>query len=91
MNPAFCSRDRVPASAAEVSTSLISNMPQVSLALPTVRRSATFRYRTHLLGTDEDTKAGYLYAVGHANGTATVINLLGKPPAEGRPGTPPAA
>ncbi|WP_427893307.1 hypothetical protein ACQHIV_10570 [Kribbella sp. GL6] len=38
-------------------------------------------YGTLLLGIDKDTKAGYLYAVGHANGTATVINSLGKVPA----------
>ncbi|MGW5191579.1 hypothetical protein ACWEOO_20185 [Kribbella sp. NPDC004138] len=35
-------------------------------------------YGTLLLGIDKDTKSGYLYAVGHANGTATVINALGK-------------
>jgi hypothetical protein len=35
-------------------------------------------YGTLLLGVDKDTKAGYLYAVGHANGTATVIKGLGK-------------
>ncbi|WP_406049691.1 hypothetical protein [Kribbella sp. NBC_00889] len=33
---------------------------------------------TLLLGIDKDAKAGYLYAVGHANGTATVIKGLGK-------------
>jgi hypothetical protein len=33
---------------------------------------------TVLLGIDKDTGSGYLYAVGHANGTATVINSLGK-------------
>ncbi|MER7247424.1 hypothetical protein [Kribbella sp. NPDC000426] len=38
-------------------------------------------YGTLLLGIDKDTGAGYLYAVGHANGTATVINSLGKVPA----------
>lgn len=31
-----------------------------------------------LLGIDKDSKAGYLYAVGHANGTKTVIRGLGK-------------
>jgi len=36
---------------------------------------------TLLLGIDKDTKAGYLYAVSHANGTATVIKGLGKVPA----------
>jgi hypothetical protein len=35
-------------------------------------------YGTLLLGIDKDAKTGYLYAVGHANGTATVINALGK-------------
>lgn len=35
-------------------------------------------YGTLLLGIDKDTKTGNLYAVGHANGTATVINSLGK-------------
>jgi len=33
---------------------------------------------TLLLGIDKDSKAGYLYAVGHANGTATAISGLGK-------------
>jgi len=33
---------------------------------------------TLLLAIDKDTKAGYLYAVSHANGAATVINGLGK-------------
>ncbi|MFI7059979.1 hypothetical protein ACIBL3_03265 [Kribbella sp. NPDC050124] len=36
------------------------------------------QYGTLLLGIDKDTKQGYLYAVGHANGTATVINSIGK-------------
>ncbi|MGW1343320.1 hypothetical protein ACWCOV_19880 [Kribbella sp. NPDC002412] len=36
------------------------------------------QYGTLLLGIDKDTKAGYLYAVGHANGTSTVINSLGR-------------
>lgn len=35
---------------------------------------------TLLLGIDRDTKSGYLYAVGHANGTSTVIKSLGKVP-----------
>ncbi|MET9271526.1 hypothetical protein [Kribbella sp. NPDC003557] len=35
---------------------------------------------TLLLGIDRDTKSGYLYAVGHANGTGTVIKSLGKVP-----------
>ncbi|MDX6281484.1 MAG: hypothetical protein QOH03_2555 [Kribbellaceae bacterium] len=39
------------------------------------------RYGTLLLGVDKDTQSGYLYAVGHANGTATVIKGLGKVPA----------
>ncbi|HZX06582.1 hypothetical protein [Kribbella sp.] len=36
------------------------------------------QYGTVVLGIDKDSKSGYLYAVGHANGTATVINSLGK-------------
>ncbi|GAA1569270.1 hypothetical protein GCM10009789_23390 [Kribbella sancticallisti] len=35
---------------------------------------------TLLLGIDKDTGSGYLYAMGHANGTATVIQGLGKVP-----------
>ncbi|WP_238174013.1 hypothetical protein [Kribbella kalugense] len=35
---------------------------------------------TLLLGVDKDTNTAYLYAVGHANGTATVIQGLGKVP-----------
>ena len=37
-------------------------------------------YGTLLLGIDKETGAVYLYAVGHANGTATVIKGLGKVP-----------
>jgi hypothetical protein len=33
-----------------------------------------------LFGIDKDTGSGYLYAVGHANGAATVIQSLGKVP-----------
>jgi hypothetical protein len=36
------------------------------------------QYGTILLAMDKDTRSGYLYAVGRANGTATVINGLGK-------------
>ncbi len=36
------------------------------------------QHGTLLLGIDKDTKSGYLYAVGRASGTATVINALGK-------------
>ncbi|MFI7059980.1 hypothetical protein ACIBL3_03270 [Kribbella sp. NPDC050124] len=36
------------------------------------------QYGTLLLGIDKDGQVGYLYAVGHANGTSTVINALGK-------------
>ncbi|MEV0287409.1 MULTISPECIES: hypothetical protein [unclassified Kribbella] len=36
------------------------------------------QYGTLLLAIDRHTKQGYLYAVGHANGTATVINSIGK-------------
>ncbi|MEV5961624.1 hypothetical protein AB0L70_07660 [Kribbella sp. NPDC051952] len=35
---------------------------------------------TLVLGIDKDTKLGYLYAVGHANGSATAIQSLGKVP-----------
>ncbi|MFG1817700.1 hypothetical protein ACGFIF_28350 [Kribbella sp. NPDC049174] len=35
---------------------------------------------TLVLGIDRDTKSGYLYAVGHANGKNTVIKGLGKVP-----------
>jgi hypothetical protein len=35
---------------------------------------------TLLLGIDKDTQTAHLYAVGHANGTATVIQGLGKVP-----------
>ncbi|WP_238155607.1 hypothetical protein [Kribbella soli] len=38
------------------------------------------RNGTLLLGIDKDTKAGYLYAVGHANGLATVIQGRGQVP-----------
>ncbi|MEV5968209.1 hypothetical protein AB0L70_40965 [Kribbella sp. NPDC051952] len=38
------------------------------------------QYGVLLLGIDKDTKSGYLYAVGHANGASTVINSLGKVP-----------
>lgn len=38
------------------------------------------RYGTLLLGIDKDTKAAYLYAVGHASGLATVIQGRGKVP-----------
>jgi hypothetical protein len=38
------------------------------------------QYGTLLLGIDKDAKAGYLYAVGHANGTATIIQSRGKVP-----------
>jgi hypothetical protein len=33
---------------------------------------------TLLLGIDKDTKTGYLYAIGHAKGTSTLIQNLGK-------------
>ncbi|WP_350279503.1 hypothetical protein [Kribbella sp. HUAS MG21] len=38
------------------------------------------RYGTLLLGIDKDTKKGYLYAVGHANGLSTVIQGRGQVP-----------
>ncbi|WP_460664731.1 hypothetical protein [Kribbella swartbergensis] len=36
------------------------------------------QYGTLLLGIDKDTKTGYLYAVGRANGTSTVIKGIGQ-------------
>ncbi|MEU4390960.1 hypothetical protein [Kribbella sp. NPDC023855] len=36
------------------------------------------QYGTLLLAIDKETKSGFLYAVGHANGASTVINRLGK-------------
>ncbi|MFC6160531.1 hypothetical protein [Kribbella jiaozuonensis] len=39
------------------------------------------QYGTLLLGIDRDTHNGYLYAVGHATGTTTVIQSIGKVPA----------
>ncbi|RZT15256.1 hypothetical protein EV649_6044 [Kribbella sp. VKM Ac-2569] len=44
----------------------------------TLIAAACGQYGTLLLGIDKDTGNGYAYAVGHANGTATVINGLGK-------------
>jgi hypothetical protein len=38
------------------------------------------QYGVLLLGIDKDTGNGYLYAVGHANGTATMIRSIGKVP-----------
>ncbi|HWD79466.1 MAG TPA: hypothetical protein VG497_11300 [Kribbella sp.] len=38
------------------------------------------QYGTLLLAIDKDTQSGYLYALGHANGSATVIKGLGKVP-----------
>ncbi|WP_203591269.1 hypothetical protein [Streptomyces sp. SID13031] len=38
------------------------------------------QHGTLLLGIDKDTKSAHLYAVGRANGTATVINNLGEVP-----------
>jgi len=39
------------------------------------------QYGVLLLGVDNDTGAGNLYAVGHATGASTVIKSLGKVPA----------
>jgi hypothetical protein len=38
------------------------------------------KYGTVVVGIDKNARAGYLYAVGHANGTATVIQNRGKLP-----------
>ncbi|TCC57994.1 hypothetical protein E0H73_26975 [Kribbella pittospori] len=46
----------------------------------TLMASRCGQYGTLLLGIDKDTGSGYLYAVGHANGTATVIQSIGKVP-----------
>jgi hypothetical protein len=43
--------------------------------------SSCGRASTLLLAIDKDTQSAHLYAVSHANGTATVINPLGKVPA----------
>jgi hypothetical protein len=43
-------------------------------------------YGTLLVGIDKDTEAGYLCAVGHANGTATVIQAAASPCHLQRPG-----
>ncbi|NEA33661.1 hypothetical protein G3I17_18590 [Streptomyces sp. SID13031] len=70
-------------------------LPRTSPLKPVVKkvRAATWQgfetiviekcgqYGTMLLGIDKDTHSGYLYAVGHANGAATVIKGLGKVPA----------
>lgn len=47
-------------------------------AFETLTASKCGQYGTLLLGIDKDTKTGFLYAVGHANGTATVIKGLGQ-------------
>ncbi len=44
----------------------------------TLTASKCGQYGTLLLGIDKDTKTGFLYAVGRANGTATVIKGLGQ-------------
>jgi hypothetical protein len=48
--------------------------------LPLSTRQRHGNQGTLLLGIDKDTQSAYLYAVGHANGTATVIQGLGKVP-----------
>jgi hypothetical protein len=71
-------------------------LPRTSPMRPVVKkvRSSTWQgfeamvidkcgvYGTMLLGIDKDTQSAHLYAVGHANGTATVIKSLGKVPAK---------
>ncbi len=47
-------------------------------AFETLTASKCGQYGTLLLGIDKDTKTGFLYAVGHANGTSTVIKGLGQ-------------
>lgn len=36
------------------------------------------QYGSIVLGIDKDTRSGYMYGIGHANGGATVIKSLGK-------------
>ncbi|WP_433023515.1 hypothetical protein [Kribbella sp. CA-294648] len=45
-----------------------------------LKASKCGNHGTLLLGIDKDTQTAHLYAVGHANGTATVIQGLGKVP-----------
>jgi hypothetical protein len=49
-----------------------SAKPNVDLRKLRPRRIAA------LSGIDQDTKSGYLYVVGHANGLSTLIQSLGK-------------
>ena len=70
-------------------------LPRTSPMKPVVKkvRSSTWQafdalvaekcgqYGTMLVGIDKDTQSAYAYAVGHASGTATVIQGLGKVPA----------
>jgi hypothetical protein len=46
----------------------------------TLLASQCGQYGTLLLGIDRDTHTGYVYAVGHATGTTTVIQSFGKAP-----------
>jgi hypothetical protein len=46
----------------------------------TLLASQCGQYGTLLLGIDRDTHTGYVYAVGHATGTTTVIQSFGKVP-----------
>jgi len=46
-----------------------------------LREPGRGQYGTLLLAIDRGAQAGYLYAVGHANGASTVIRGLGRAPA----------
>ncbi|MGW6282998.1 hypothetical protein [Kribbella sp. NPDC055071] len=68
---------RIPLSGSPVVKKVRASTWQSFEALVAVRCG---NQSTLLLGIDKDTHSGYLYAVGHANGTSTVIKGLGKAP-----------
>jgi len=66
---------RIPVSGAPVVKKVRTSTWQ---AFDTLIAERCGKQSTLLLGIDKDTRTAYLYAVSHANGTATVINGLGK-------------
>ncbi|MFC6162565.1 hypothetical protein [Kribbella jiaozuonensis] len=66
---------RIPVSGAPVVKKVRTSTWQ---AFDTLIAERCGKQSTLLLGIDKDTRTGYLYAVSHANGTATVIKGLGK-------------
>ena len=66
---------RIPLSGAPVVKKVRTSTWQ---AFDTLIAERCGKQSTLLLGIDKDTRTGYLYAVSHANGAATVINGLGK-------------